>query len=82
MNYLKSFSAFSAQFPIWELNNADIRGFTQNLVLRYFIHYMSNVSDNAANKETEQGQFSHGGVYRKQASHIPNPPNLIQNIKQ
>lgn len=71
MNYLKSLSAFSAQFPIWELNNADIHGFTQNLMLRYFIHYMSNVSDNAANKETEQGQFSHGGVCRKTSITYP-----------
>lgn len=54
MNYLRSFSAISAQFPTWELNNADICGFTQNLVLKYFIHYMSNVSDNAASKQTEQ----------------------------
>ena len=71
MNYLKSFSAFSDQFPIWELNNADMRGFTQTLVLHYFIHCMSNVSDNAANKETEQGQFSHGGVCRKTSITYP-----------
>ena len=71
MNYLRSFSAFSAQFPIQELNNADIRGFTQNLVLRYFTHCMSNVSDNAASKQTEQGQFSHGGVCRKTSITYP-----------